>query len=46
MGGARGRMDEEVTGVSLGDVKYNTGNGEAKEFICMTHGHEQWWEIA
>ena len=19
------------------------GNGEAKELICMTHGHELWW---
>ena len=23
-----------------GEVKYSMGNGEAKEFICMTHGHE------
>ena len=23
-----------------GEVKYNTGNGEAKELICMSHGHE------
>ena len=22
------------------DVKNSIGNGEAKEFICMTHGHE------
>ena len=24
-------------------MKYNIGNGVAKELICMTHGHEQWW---
>ena len=23
-----------------GDVKNSMGNGEAKEFICMTYGHE------
>ena len=23
-----------------GEVKNSIGNGEAKEFICMTHGHE------
>ena len=23
----------------LGEVKNSMGNGEAKEFICMTHGH-------
>ena len=23
-----------------GEVKKSIGNGEAKEFICMTHGHE------
>ena len=28
---------------SHGDVKYNIGNGVAKELIRMTHGHEQWW---
>ena len=22
---------------------YNIGHGEAKELICMIHGHEQWW---
>ena len=26
---------------SRGNLKYSMGNGEAKEFICMTHGHEQ-----
>ena len=25
---------------SHGDVKYSVGDGEAKELICMTHGHE------
>ena len=24
-----------------GEVKNSTGNGEAKELICMTRGHEQ-----
>ena len=23
-----------------GEIKNSIGNGEAKEFICMTHGHE------
>ena len=23
-------------------MKYSKGNGEAKELIGMTHGHEQW----
>ena len=27
-----------------GVVKNSMGNGEAKELICMTHGHEQWCE--
>ena len=32
-----------------GEVKKSIGNGEAKEFICMTHGcelsgEECWWE--
>ena len=26
-----------------GEVKNSMGNGEAKEFICMTHGHELRW---
>ena len=52
MGGECGRMSEEVRRVkstnrqlqnSHGDVKYSTGNGEAKELIGMTHGHEQQW---
>ena len=43
-------MGEEVRGLRStskhlqnihGDVKYNTGNGVAKELIHMTHGQEQ-----
>ena len=27
-----------------GEVKNSIGNGEAKELICMNHGHElRWW---
>ena len=46
-------MSEEVRGLrstnrqlqnSHGDANYNIGNGVAKELICTTHGHEQWWE--
>ena len=29
-----------------GEVKNSIGNGEAKEHICMTHGHELSREIA
>ena len=45
-------MGEEVRGLrstnrqlqsSHGDVKCSIGNGETRELICMTHGHEQWW---
>ena len=52
MGGARGRMGEEVRGLrstnrwlqnSHGDVKYSIGKGVAKELICMTCVLEQWW---
>ena len=25
------------------EVKKSIGNGEAKELICMTHGHELMW---
>ena len=47
-----GGMGEEVMGLrstnrelqnSHGDVKSSTGNGAAKELICMTDGHEQRW---
>ena len=27
-----------------GEVKNSLGNGEVKELICMTHGHELRWE--
>ena len=27
----------------MGEVKNNMGNGEAKQLICMTHGHELKW---
>ena len=27
-----------------GEVKNSMGNGEPKELICMTHGHELRWE--
>ena len=41
-------MGEKVQGISsimvgrkwTGEVKNSIGNGEAKELICMTHGHE------
>ena len=26
-----------------GEVKHSMGNGEAKELICITHGHELRW---
>ena len=26
---------------STGDVKYSIGNGVAKEYVCVTHGHGQ-----
>ena len=26
-----------------GEAKNSMGNGEAKELICMTHGHELRW---
>ena len=29
-----------------GEVKNSIGNGEAKELICTTHGHELSWENA
>ena len=33
----------------IGDIKNSIGNGEVKELICTTHGHELrgmecWWE--
>ena len=44
-----GEMGEKVQGIKSingsykidrGEVKNSMGNGEAKELICMTHGHE------
>ena len=29
-----------------GEIKNSIGNVEAKELICMTHGHELKWENA
>ena len=29
-----------------GEVKNSIGNGESKELICMTHGHELRWRNA
>ena len=29
-----------MVGTKQGDVKNSTGNGETKELIYMTHGHE------
>ena len=50
-----GRVGEKVTGTKKhkwqvqnrwGVVVKNTmGNGEAKELLCMTHGHELGWGI-
>ena len=31
---------------SRGDVKDSTGNGEDKELVHMTAGHERWWGTA
>ena len=50
MGVGCGEMDEEVWGLrstnwyaqnSHRNVKYSIGNGVAKGFIYMTHGHEE-----
>ena len=47
-----GRMREKGTGNKKhkwqvqnrqGEVKNSVGNGEAKELICTTHGHELRW---
>ena len=57
LGGAKGRMGEKVQGLRSiigrykidrvgGGVRNSIGNGEAKELICMTHGHELRGEIA
>ena len=48
-GGGRGETGGKVTGNKKhkwqvqnrqGEVKYSIGHVEAKELICMTHGHE------
>ena len=50
MRGECGGMGEDVRGLrdtnrqlqnSHGDMRYNIGNGVAKEPVRMTHGHEQ-----
>ena len=47
VGRGKGRMGEKMKGLrstigrhKIGDVKNSIGNGEAKELIFMTHGHE------
>ena len=50
--GEQGELGEKVQRIRSinsrykidGEVKNNIGNGEAKELICMTHGHELRWE--
>ena len=48
-----GRMGEKVQGkrsingrqkIDRRKVKNSIGNGEVKELMCMTHGHELRWE--
>ena len=52
MGRRRGRIGEKVQvqngryKIDGGMLRIGIGNGEAKEHICMTHGHEQRGEIA
>ena len=50
-GGLRERMGGKVQGISVNgrykidrEVQNSIGNGEAKELICATHGHEQMQE--
>ena len=51
VGGGGRRLREQVQGIRNincryeidGEVKNGMGNGEAKELICMTHGHELRW---
>ena len=47
VGRRRRRMRGKVLGIrsiidryKIGDIKNSIGNGEVKEFICTTHGHE------
>ena len=53
-GGGKGRIAEKVQGIrsindryeiDRGEVKNSMGNGEAKELICTTHGHELRWGV-
>ena len=47
-GGGGARMGKKIQGIRSiigrykrdGEVKNSMGNGEAKELICMTYGHE------
>ena len=44
-GGRMGEKVQEITSINGkykrdGGVKNSIGNGESKELICMTHGHE------
>ena len=47
-GSCEGRIGEKVQGIRSingrykidGEINNNIGNGEAKELMCMTHGHE------
>ena len=52
MGRGWGRVGEKVQRIrsingrhkiEQGEVKNSMGNGETKEPICMTHGHELMW---
>ena len=52
--GEEGRMGENVQEIRSmtgrhkidGDIKNGIRNGEAKELICTTHGHELRWRNA
>ena len=45
-------MGENVQGIRSvigrykidGEVRNSVGNRKPKNLMCMTHGHEQWWE--
>ena len=37
-----GKKVQEISISRQGEVKNSIGNVEAKELICMTHGHELW----
>ena len=48
-GGGEKKIGEKIQGIrsiigrykiDRGELKSNVGNGEAKELICTTHGHE------